>query len=294
MVDLIGHYEDWDCVITRLAPILTQKTSHSPFVLAAIRQLLERQNIKGAADGEVLKLCESQVKSLISPIDISTLLSQDVPTAAPSAKRLGDKNSMHVQNHHGKAPPNQFKIVEQVNNYHPANLQLWLQFLRSLAYSLTYRNVPLSTPRYQQIAIAIFDAYLDNYIGKEPPNSATRKARFRMSETRREHLQLILRRSKSDCRHWTERSRSPHVLVVLKNNEKMEREINAWADRFHVARQEMERFNPQELRSLLGENYENITRTSRLRRAVVTQPVTGLKRKAEEGINVDASNRGQQ
>jgi len=45
---------------------------------------------------------------------------------------------------------------------------LWIPFLRQLIPVLESHSIPLSTPRYQQLACAILESYLDGHVGKEP------------------------------------------------------------------------------------------------------------------------------
>ncbi|KAK3379221.1 hypothetical protein B0T24DRAFT_545961 [Lasiosphaeria ovina] len=223
-----------------------------------------------------------------------------------------------------------FKIVSQVDAIPLTEFRhLWIPFIRELISTLNANNVSLSTPQYQEIARAILEAYLDRHVGKEPSGqvnyrqspvrcscadcrllngflqSNERTWRFPAGKGRRQHLHNMLDSAGSGCSHVTERYGNPHTLVVKKGLDAGTRAKKEWNDRFAQAWDDITKFDQEQLKMLLGGEYDKITSMRHLRfpggaqaqqrvassrhgdgssmRPILINgsPVTGVKRRAE-------------
>ncbi|KAK3303297.1 uncharacterized protein B0T15DRAFT_560268 [Chaetomium strumarium] len=149
-------------------------------------------------------------------------------------------------------------------------------------------SIPLTTPRYHQLILAILETYIDRYVGPEPPaeinwtvpgvncnsynctssdcseldaflrSSTQSVARVQIGKKRRQHLHQLLDRARSPCTHTTDRSTYPETLVVTKVVGKgLAR--NGWEARVKKAREVLEGFG-SDLGTSLKEDYDRIMR----------------------------------
>jgi hypothetical protein len=181
------------------------------------------------------------------------------------------------------------KIAAQVGSIPPSEFQhLWLPFLHNLVEVLKGASIPLTTPRYRQLILAILETYIERYVGPEPPagidwavpgvncnsyncsygdcsqldaflrSSIQSVARFQIGKKRRQHLHQLLDRARSPYTHTTDRSTYPETLVVTKVIGKgLAR--NGWEARVKKAREALEGFR-SDLGTALKEDYDRIMR----------------------------------
>ncbi|EQB54196.1 hypothetical protein CGLO_06000 [Colletotrichum gloeosporioides Cg-14] len=165
----------------------------------------------------------------------------------------------------------------QWNDFHP----LWLPFLRELIERLESHKVPLTTPRYRQIAGAILEAYRDTYLGEKPSTEARddnarvspcyrgdcdilneflrngnkQQCRFSVSKPKRHHLHKQIENYGIRCSHVSDRSGPQDTLVVTKLDP-------APGAKWKAAREEtaeqFQQFDQTKLGILLGEDYPRI------------------------------------
>lgn len=177
------------------------------------------------------------------------------------------------------------KICTAAAVLNPKNLSpLWIPFLQQLLPILEGRAIPLSTPQYQQVFVAILDAFIKNYVGKEitqesrtlqrptvpcrcmdcdylndflaDANQAT--GRFSVGKKRRQHLHNQLDGSNIDCQHTTEYIGSPQTLVVTKTFKQHDAARQQWLVRKDEAQKVLQSFPGEKLRTLLGTEYPRI------------------------------------
>jgi len=167
---------------------------------------------------------------------------------------------------------------------------LWIPFVRELISTLDKASIPLSTPRYQEIACAIFESYLNRQVGKEPSGavdysgqgpvacscrecpainrflqSGERTWRYSAVKKLRQHAEGILGRPGLNCSLHTDSHGSPHTLVVIKNVDSGAKAKKEWNDRFAEAWDEFTKFDQEKLKTLLGAEWERITGMRHLR-----------------------------
>jgi len=177
----------------------------------------------------------------------------------------------------------QSRLISSAKNipereFHP----FWLPFLRSLVEILDAKQIPLSTPRYQQIFTAMLSSYVDRYVGKSPKGARNLSrrgvscscgdcrilstfladpqrtvCRFPVNKSRRFHLHSQL--AGHDCSHETERFGSPQPLVVTKTFVHNQRAQAAWKAKKAEALGKLAEFDQGKLSELLGPEYSVIT-----------------------------------
>ena len=302
-----------------------------------------------------LALCKPLLKSVIDAIDVTALHAEDgtaVTSTAPKVPRY-DYDYHQVQAYAGGGPHQghqlsirpgllaecftrciqcgwddlamllSFKIITKVDAIPTTEFhRLWVPFVRDLISALDAQKVPLSTPRYREVACAVLEAYLDKHVGKEPSGavdyrekpigckcgdcsrlnqflqSNERTWRFPAGKERRRHIESMLYAAGSSCTHKTEQRGSPHTLIVDKGIDAGTKAKKAWNDRFAQARDDITKIDQEQLKMLLGEEYEKLTSMRHLRfpgaqgpRAVGSErgsgsfrkaTVKGVKRKAED------------
>ena len=183
------------------------------------------------------------------------------------------------------------KIVAKIAEVPPVEFRhLWIPFVRELISTLDPANVPLSTLRYQELARAILEAYLDKQVGMEPSGAADysgqgpvhcscsdcwsldrflesgeRVWRFSAVKKRREHVESQLTYSEFSCSRKTESWGSPYTLVVTKDVDCGAKAKKEWSDRFAQAWHEFSKFDQGKLKVLLGADWEKITTMRQLR-----------------------------
>lgn len=178
---------------------------------------------------------------------------------------------------------------------------LWFPLLRKFLPEMRADNVPLDTPQYQQLYCAIFKAFLNRFVGREPINdgnlvrpqvscrcedcgllnefltSPTRhEGRFPMAERRRKHLQRKLDSAQIDCTQRTEHTRSPYTLVVTKAFNSVPLRHEEWTKRCGYAVNMFAKFNQEHLSLLLGEEYSRIINAKQFVAAPLQPPTAAL------------------
>jgi hypothetical protein len=160
--------------------------------------------------------------------------------------------------------------------------RLWIPFLQGMVPILENHQVPLSSPRWQQVYTGLLQAYLVNYVQEPPPkqpvssdqvncicrdckelnkflgNPNQRVGRFPVGKGRRAHLHQQLDIARINCSHETERNGNPQTLIVTKRATRYELACAAWKERKHEAEVQMQAFDEGKLRALLDERYESI------------------------------------
>lgn len=187
------------------------------------------------------------------------------------------------------------KVAADIADVPPEEYRhLWIPFARHLIRHLDAANVPLSTPRYQQLMCAIFEAYLDKQVRIEPSGeedysgygpvscracpectemnrflaSGERVWHFFAGKERRKHLDDQLRYSsgpKLDCACSHERVGNRWKIVIQKTVDKGAKAKKDWQARFAQAQIEFGNFDQEKLKELLGEDYESITSMREIR-----------------------------
>ncbi|KAF0329831.1 hypothetical protein GQ607_003004 [Colletotrichum asianum] len=163
------------------------------------------------------------------------------------------------------------------NDFHP----LWLPFLRELIERLESHKVPLTTPRYRQIAGAILEAYRDTYLGEKPSTQARddnarvspcycgdcdilneflrsgnqQQCRFSVSKPKRHHLHKQIENYGIRCSHVSDRSGPQDTLVVTKLDPAPGAK---WKAAREDTAEQFQQFDQTKLGILLGEDYPRI------------------------------------
>jgi len=182
------------------------------------------------------------------------------------------------------------KLAATIIDAPPVELRcLWVPFVRELIYNLNATNVPLSTPRYHELACSILEAYLDKGVGMEPSGaedysgqgpapyscadcadcadlnrflaSGERVWHFFANKDRRKHVESRLGyapTSKIGFSCHTNRVGNRWELVVKKMTDMGAKTKREWTDRYTQARDEFSKFHHESLMILLGEDYERI------------------------------------
>ncbi|KAK3346421.1 hypothetical protein B0T25DRAFT_461040 [Lasiosphaeria hispida] len=290
-VFLIRQYQDWDYLKANLLPILNEKVAASGFMLGALQEM-----VKYAAEGvfnlaECLQTYKKLAKQIVNTLNIAEDKSVFSPVRLSPVRladffgdciRFGwDDISAHLG----------LNIASQATRIPAPQLGgFWIPFIEHLLQTLKDADVPLSTPRYQDIACAIFEVFLDKFVGKEPtPNTSLRRPRvdcscsdcvwlneflessdqsvgnFPVAKARRRHLHNMLDGVHADVTHLTERHGSPYTLVVTKTFKENEIAKKKWSKRFDAAKQVFAKLGEVQLRALLGDEYDKITGMEHLR-----------------------------
>lgn len=185
----------------------------------------------------------------------------------------------------------QAKIVADVSSIPTAEFRpFWIPCLHKIIHTLEANNIPLSTPKYQQLARAILEAYINEYIGTEPSGAVDHRqkpvdcscqdcsglnafltgnekvGRFSMGEKRRHHLENKLLGSRSGCTLNTETRGRPYTLVVTKGLDAGTQALQEWTKRHLEAQKDLSEFDREKMNILLGdEAWERITSMRHLR-----------------------------
>ncbi|KAK0716376.1 hypothetical protein B0H67DRAFT_684362 [Lasiosphaeris hirsuta] len=352
IVTMVRAYRDVEFFKTRLVPMIEKRAASTPFVLAAILQFIRFAEMGIFEQPAGLELCKPLLKSAINAMDIATLRTKEGATAAFTNLKAQKLDYRHVQafsRDHMRQISQSFepsalaecfsrciqfdwdslstslsvKIVAKVNDIPPTEFRhLWIPFIHELISTLNANNVSLSSSRYQEMACAILEAYLDRHVGKEPSGevnyrqspvgchcadcsrlnlflqSNERIWRFPVGKSRRQHVHRMLDSAGSRCTHITEHLGSPHTLVVDKGIDAVTKAKKEWTDRYAQAWDDIAKFDQEQLRMLLGGEFEKITSMRHLRlpgaqvlgvagsqqRVGVSMPPTvpGMKRRAED------------
>ncbi|CAH0025690.1 unnamed protein product [Clonostachys rhizophaga] len=181
------------------------------------------------------------------------------------------------------------RFVEQASKLPATSFSLWMPVLHGLIKVLVRHEIPLDTPRYQQLFTKFHHAFLNNFVKRQPPknvslsrpgvpctcadcnhlnhflSSATQRVgRFPVAKKRRQHLHNQIDRHHIDCTHETERVGSPQTLIVTKTNKQNEQARRNWKVRYEWAHKVLGDLDQGQLLQLLGEEYTSITQMRHL------------------------------
>ncbi|KAI0852514.1 hypothetical protein F5Y00DRAFT_226824 [Daldinia vernicosa] len=188
------------------------------------------------------------------------------------------------------------QVVSQANKVKTREFDtLWIPLLHGLFLVFEKSKVPLPAPYWTQIYQNIFKAYLLNYVreqpveptlsrralnpccrGCEPVNEflvdpTKRSSRFKASRHWREHVLYRLSEAHVDHEASTEYVNNTPILIISKTTSQYNAEANSWwTRRLHVESQ-FETFNPDMLRAVLQDQYDDIINMKLIERQ---QPVT--------------------
>ena len=184
------------------------------------------------------------------------------------------------------------KLASAIDNFKAAEFRtLWIPFLHSLITVLESNHIPLTTPRYQQIACAILETYIQKGVGKEPPASdpgyavppvvcfcslCTRVNEFLSSDgmtqdficspTDLRHLHAQLLRSRSPCNVRERPSNEPGKIILTVSKPRLANPSqDTWQKKFRTAQDDIAAFPQDKLKLLLGEEYDQITEMRQLK-----------------------------
>ncbi|KAI1263968.1 hypothetical protein F5Y18DRAFT_92572 [Xylariaceae sp. FL1019] len=172
---------------------------------------------------------------------------------------------------------------------------LWLPFLRGadpmISNQVTGCASSAENP-WATLFTAVLNSYTMDYVKKQPAASKNLSRRpvscycfdcrqlndflqhprqqvglFRLNKRERAHVHQSLDESRVDCTHITERSGRPFTLVVTKTFSHNERQRSEWTARRAYADRQIQSFDQDRLRDLLGDQYEKITRMDHLKAA---------------------------
>jgi hypothetical protein len=159
---------------------------------------------------------------------------------------------------------------------------LYIPLLQGLVSILEEQQIPLSTPRYQQVFQTLLQAYLTNYVQNQPKKPTLQRnrvscsccdcaplnrflvsasqevGRFRYALPRREHLLTQLAAAGSDCDDTIDRRGSPHTLVVTKTTKQYDKAKQDWDERMLTAENGIFAFDQTKLKILLADQYDDI------------------------------------
>ncbi|KAK4446588.1 hypothetical protein QBC34DRAFT_496868 [Podospora aff. communis PSN243] len=318
---ILQQLHDLDFLKTRVIPLVAAKVNHyTPFSLAVLERIL-MSAFAGTFDlTETLDICKPVMKSIVALLDLSNLRTEaglrQETEAANKARRIqyghtpgfnllqltkilgprrlavflehclrcGDELAMQLS----------FKIVAGIDKIPFTEFRpFWVPFVRFLVTSLENRNVPLGTPRYQQLACAILEAYVARCVGREPTGrvnncqnpvlcsckdchhlnaflmSHEQVWRFAVGNSRRQHLHQVLERAGANCTHVTSRHTNPNTLVVTKGLDPFSRAKQEWDRNIAAAMNDFAEFDQDKLKQLLGREFEHITGMQHLRHVPV-------------------------
>ena len=322
IVNMIKEYGDVAILQTGLVPIIQQQISLTPFALAALTRILHFA-AEGVFDKAVtLALCKPLLEAAFDNMDLASLRTQGgVEASVRDARTLMDWREREAFSRDGphKHPemiitPNLlakslasciplnwrnltrrfcFQITHQIANVPLVEFQyLWIPFVHKLIRTLDAAHVPLSTPRYQNLARIILNSYLVYQVGMEPSGaldygnqgqvtctscndcrslnyylaSGDRVWELRGSQSRRGHIERQLGRfPRSQFTLEIERNGGPHTLVVTKNVDTGAKAKAEWTERFAQAWDLFGKFDEEKLKRLLGSSWERITSMRHLR-----------------------------
>ncbi|KAK0641423.1 hypothetical protein B0T16DRAFT_214481 [Cercophora newfieldiana] len=330
IVDMIKEYRDLDHIKNgELSSVIEQQAKLVPFSLSALLQILQFAKQEVFDKAATLEFCKPLLASVLNNLDASTLITKEGAEAeyAASKPHGSDRFNWHQMNQHARSRPDQarekfitpdllsgclarcieagwddlamrfcLKIAAKADSIPPVEFHhLWVPFVRQLITTLDEANVPLSTPRYQQLACSILEAYLDKYVGREPtgavdysgqgPVSCTcgdccslnsflasgeRTWSFSAVKKRREHVERYIAPGLG-CTYRTESRGSPYTLIVTKNIDSGAKAKKDWTARFAEAWDAFTKFDESKLKLLLGADWEKITSMRHLRLSPTAQ-----------------------
>ncbi|KAK1752875.1 hypothetical protein QBC47DRAFT_387288 [Echria macrotheca] len=189
------------------------------------------------------------------------------------------------------------KVVQAVDSISETVLgSLWVPFLKRLVGTLEHCSVPLTTPRYRHLACAILSSYGDKFVSKEPSGTADRSQPPLVCSCHRCAIvnnflrsrvedKLRIPMSLSDIRHIQEEFSLPckpwyvsfegttsTTLVLQKDVGRRSNAKTVWESHLAQYTSDIAEFDQAKLKQLLGEEYDQITTLSHLRRHPRVQP----------------------
>ncbi|KAK4215754.1 hypothetical protein QBC37DRAFT_371660 [Rhypophila decipiens] len=225
IVNMIQEFCNFDFFSQHVIPLLELRASQgSPFALAAVQQYwIHASTGQFGGRNIATQHCKRLAKSFIAGVSLfrlrSTITYQDNWGREPSDRFVEKSSYLHVLRRYTAVPPRDLSYVIDPqslvkffatcleNHWDDLLLQLtfkilaeaerlpwyeyrglWLPFLQSLIAVLEANKVPLTTPRYQQIAGAILDSFLDNYVQKKPERTGTTTTTSSRTTSNRQEL----------------------------------------------------------------------------------------------------------
>ncbi|EFX01365.1 hypothetical protein CMQ_6307 [Grosmannia clavigera kw1407] len=284
-----------------VVPLLAKRTTHVPVFLEILSKIAEESRRESDEKKLWLDMYELLVTSLITSLDILSLNAEagavssrpaKSPTPKVKAPAIGSKwlaelykdllSLLPISDLAMRLAQRISRAAEQIR---PEEfVSLWIPFLQQLVPVLEKSSVPLSTPQYQEVFVALLDAYLKYHVCKEVTdegrtlqrptvpcqcgdcarlnaflgNSELCVGRFAIGKRRRQHLHNVLDGARIDCQHVTERLGNPQTLVVRKTSTKHEAARKDWLARKTEAEKLLHSFPNEKLRTLLGAEYLRI------------------------------------
>ncbi|KAL8711917.1 MAG: hypothetical protein Q9225_007037 [Loekoesia sp. 1 TL-2023] len=202
----------------------------------------------------------------VNPDQLSALFHQcDILQLSEEADRLSD---VIVK----LAPNAKAKVFET----------LLLPLLHKIPPSSSPPSISQSSTRYANSYCTILSSYIQNHVqpssvkldswqclprgcDNKCPNCIEldtfltspdrRTAGFSKTIAHRKHLEKQL--SRSNCKTWTDKDRSPHTLVVEKTVEEQEEALKGWKQRCEVAKKAVEEIGFEKITNILGEGWED-------------------------------------
>ncbi|KAK4196597.1 hypothetical protein QBC40DRAFT_268358 [Triangularia verruculosa] len=327
IVTMVKEYHDIEYLKTRLIPAIEKQVALTPFALSALMRIVSVFD-----EAITVELCEPLLRSALDILSVTKLRTKEAAEVEYNASKTRSYSwrDMGTVRNCAHQHPEMYinaellahclarcvqlkwddlarrlslKVVSEIAQVPPAEYHyLWIPFVRELISKLDSVDVPLSTPRYQQVALAIFEAYLEKQVGKEPTGEqdysgqGPRTWQFSAAEKRRRHVEGYVSGLPLRCQCQTHAQGSPYTLIVTKKVDTGAKAKKDWTDRFSQAWDEFSKFDQGKLKVLLGDDFEKITSMRHLRlnqgegsgkRAppkgtVDGAQVAGAKRKAEE------------
>ncbi|KAF5027314.1 hypothetical protein F66182_558, partial [Fusarium sp. NRRL 66182] len=175
-------------------------------------------------------------------------------------------------------------VILQADDFPAPELYtMWLPFLQNLIPFLKANSISFDTPGYRKLFSALILATINKYIGAMPPrpknwtipgvncscddcahvnaflhHPTQMSARFPVNKQRRHHIHQRLDSAGVGCTHQTSRVGNPHTLVVTKTSRPLDVKRQKWRKRRDEVLERLGQFEPEPLRTLLGDDYAKI------------------------------------
>ncbi|KAM7216091.1 hypothetical protein V8F06_008564 [Rhypophila decipiens] len=235
IVNMVQELCNFDFFSQHVIPLLELRASQGlPFAIAAVQQYwIHASTGQFGGRNIATQHCKRLAKSFIAGVSLfrlrSTITYQDNWGREPSDRFVEKSSYLHVLRRYTVVPPRDLSYVIDPqslvkffatcleNHWDDLLLQLtfkilaeaerlpwyeyrglWLPFLQSLIAVLEANKVPLTTPRYQQIAGAILDSFLNNYVQQKPPRTGTATS-SRTTSNRQESFRQPVECRCQDC-----------------------------------------------------------------------------------------------
>lgn len=298
-----------------MVPLISSKQDSTAFFLAFLARLRE-QSTKGALPAESsMHLYRSLAKSFITKTDFTQAHSPATAEGEVAKKRAHATSSQPQRALSRQRAVSHLALADFFSGIIEASTEgddlvallisrlvqdasrlpagefhyLWLPLLHDMITTLDSNGIALDTPPYQKLFVAILKAYIQRYVGQEPPRatSLARRGvpcpcrdcvslnafltnptqiigRFPVGKDRRMHLHRALDMAGVGCTHLTERIGSPNTLIVTKTLSPVEQRHQAWKARQAKAAEQIRDFEPEDLSLLLGPDYADLLNMAHL------------------------------